>query len=120
MKAIIMAGGEGSRLRPLTCARPKPMVPIVNRPCMEHIVNLLRGQGIREIGVTLQYLPEEIQNYFGDWSRFRGQSSLLHRGYSFRHGGKREECRLLSGRDLYRDQRRCRYGLQPAGSSGFS
>ena len=41
MKAIIMAGGEGSRLRPLTCARPKPMVPIMNRPCMEHIVDLL-------------------------------------------------------------------------------
>jgi mannose-1-phosphate guanylyltransferase/phosphomannomutase len=61
MKAIIMAGGEGSRLRPLTCARPKPMVPILNRPCMEHIVDLLRSQGIREIGVTLQYLPEEIR-----------------------------------------------------------
>ncbi len=70
MKAIIMAGGAGSRLRPLTCARPKPMVPIVNRPCMEHIVNLLRDQGIREIGVTLQYLPEEIQNYFGDGQDF--------------------------------------------------
>ncbi len=70
MKAIIMAGGEGSRLRPLTCARPKPMVPILNRPCMEHIVNLLRGQGIREIGVTLQYLPEEIQNYFGTGQDF--------------------------------------------------
>jgi len=70
MKAIIMAGGEGSRLRPLTCARPKPMVPIVNRPCMEHIVNLLRDHGIREIGVTLQYLPEEIQNYFGDGKDF--------------------------------------------------
>jgi mannose-1-phosphate guanylyltransferase/phosphomannomutase len=70
MKAIIMAGGEGSRLRPLTCARPKPMVPIVNRPCMEHIVSLLRSQEIREIGVTLQYLPEEIRNYFGDGKDF--------------------------------------------------
>ena len=70
MKAIIMAGGEGSRLRPLTCARPKPMVSIVNRPCMEHIVNLLRDQGIRDIGVTLQYLPEEIQSYFGDGKDF--------------------------------------------------
>jgi mannose-1-phosphate guanylyltransferase/phosphomannomutase len=70
MKAIIMAGGEGSRLRPLTCTRPKPMVPVVNRPCMEHIVNLLRQQGIREIGVTLQYLPEEIRDYFGDGRRF--------------------------------------------------
>ena len=70
MKAVIMAGGEGSRLRPLTCARPKPMVPIMNRPCMEHILNLLRDHQVREIGVTLQYLPEEIQNYFGDGQQF--------------------------------------------------
>ncbi len=70
MKAIIMAGGEGSRLRPLTCARPKPMVPIVNSPCLEHIVNLLRDQGISEIGVTLQYMPDEIRNYFGTGKDF--------------------------------------------------
>ncbi|MGD0153192.1 MAG: sugar phosphate nucleotidyltransferase [Thermacetogeniaceae bacterium] len=70
MKAIIMAGGEGSRLRPLTCARPKPMVPIINRPCMEHIIKLLHDHQVREIGVTLQYLPEEIQNYFGDGRGF--------------------------------------------------
>ncbi len=54
-----MAGGEGSRLRPLTCALPKPMVPVLNRPCMEHIINLLRQHGIHEIAVTLQYLPED-------------------------------------------------------------
>jgi mannose-1-phosphate guanylyltransferase/phosphomannomutase len=42
LKAVIMAGGEGSRLRPLTCALPKPMVPVLNRPCMEHIIYLLR------------------------------------------------------------------------------
>ncbi len=70
MKAVIMAGGEGSRLRPLTCALPKPMVPIVNRPCMEYIVNLLRRHGIRDIAVTLQYLPEEIRSYFGDGGDF--------------------------------------------------
>jgi len=63
-----MAGGEGSRLRPLTCGLPKPMVPVLNRPCMEHIVKLLRSHGICEIAVTLQYLPEEIKSYFGDGS----------------------------------------------------
>ena len=42
MKAVIMAGGEGTRLRPLTCNRPKPMVPIVNKPVMEHIIELLK------------------------------------------------------------------------------
>lgn len=70
MKTIIMAGGEGSRLRPLTCDRPKPMVPIVNKPMMEHIVELLRRYGLSQIGVTLQYLPEQIREYFGDGSRF--------------------------------------------------
>jgi len=70
MQAVVMAGGEGTRLRPLTCNRPKPMVPIVNRPVMEHIINLLKKQGITEIFVTLYYLPEVIQNYFGDGSDF--------------------------------------------------
>ncbi|MHB8171940.1 MAG: sugar phosphate nucleotidyltransferase [Thermincolia bacterium] len=68
MKAIIMAGGEGSRLRPLTCDRPKPLTPILNRPVMEHIITLLKKHGITEIGVTLQYLPQAIQDYFGDGS----------------------------------------------------
>ncbi len=65
-----MAGGEGSRLRPLTCDRPKPMVPVMNRPMMEHIVALLKGYDLTEIGVTLQYLPEQIKNYFGDGREF--------------------------------------------------
>ena len=67
--AIIMAGGEGTRLRPLTVTRPKPMVPLVNKPMMEHVVDLLRGHGVRDIGVTLHYLPETIMSYFGDGSR---------------------------------------------------
>ncbi|MGI6658440.1 MAG: sugar phosphate nucleotidyltransferase [Dethiobacteraceae bacterium] len=70
MKAIIMAGGEGSRLRPLTCGRPKPMVPLIDRPLMEHIVALLQRQGLTEIGVTLQYLPWQIKNHFRDGREF--------------------------------------------------
>lgn len=70
MKAIIMAGGEGSRLRPLTCNMPKPMMPILGKPVMEYAVELLKKYGITEIGVTLQYLPDEIVNYFGDGSDF--------------------------------------------------
>ena len=57
MKAVIMAGGEGTRLRPLTSLRPKPMVPIVNRPIMEHIVGLCHWHGIDEIVATLQFMP---------------------------------------------------------------
>ncbi|MGI6711569.1 MAG: sugar phosphate nucleotidyltransferase [Bacillota bacterium] len=70
MKAVIMAGGEGSRLRPLTCDRPKPMVPVMDKPIMEHIIQLLYRHNLHNIGVTLMYLPEEIKDYFGDGSEF--------------------------------------------------
>jgi len=66
MKAVIMAGGEGTRLRPLTSLRPKPMVPIVNRPVMEHIVALCHWHGIDDVVATLQFMPQVIQDYFGD------------------------------------------------------
>lgn len=70
MKAVVMAGGEGSRLRPLTINRPKPMVPLVDRPVMEHIIELLKRHGITEIVVTVQYLANVIQDHFGDGSAF--------------------------------------------------
>ena len=70
MKAIIMAGGEGSRLRPLTCGIPKPMAPVMNRPVMEHSILLLKKHGIRDIGVTLRVHPEQIRDYFGDGTAF--------------------------------------------------
>ena len=68
MKAVIMAGGQGTRLRPLTSDQPKPMIPIANLPCMEHIVGLLKRHGFTDIAVTLQFMPEEIRDYFGDGS----------------------------------------------------
>jgi mannose-1-phosphate guanylyltransferase / phosphomannomutase len=70
MKAVIMAGGQGTRLRPLTSDQPKPMIPIVNLPCMEHIVGLLGRHGFTDIAVTLQFLPDEIMDYFGDGSEW--------------------------------------------------
>lgn len=70
MKAVIMAGGEGSRLRPLTSHTPKPMLPLANRPMMEHIVGLLRDHGYTEIVVTVAFLANQIRNYFGDGSEF--------------------------------------------------
>lgn len=66
MLAVVMAGGKGSRLRPLTCEKPKPMVPVANRPLLEHVLRLLAGQGWDEIALTLCYQPEKIQAYFGD------------------------------------------------------
>src|SRR5206468_4103075 len=70
MKAVVMAGGEGSRLRPLTIRRPKPMVPIAGKPVMEHILNLLKRHGITEVVVTVQYLASNIEDYFGNGSQF--------------------------------------------------
>ena len=70
MKTVIMAGGKGTRLRPLTSNQPKPMIPIVNVPCMEHIVNLLKRQGFEDILVTLEYMPDAIRGYFGDGSEW--------------------------------------------------
>jgi mannose-1-phosphate guanylyltransferase / phosphomannomutase len=70
MKAVIMAGGFGTRLRPLTSNIPKPMVPMVNRPIMEHIVELLKAHGIKDIISTLFYQPDVIMGHFGNGSNF--------------------------------------------------
>jgi mannose-1-phosphate guanylyltransferase/phosphomannomutase len=68
MKAVVMAGGEGTRLRPLTSNQPKPMVPVVGRPCMEHIVELVKQHGISDVVATLAYMPQIISGYFGGGS----------------------------------------------------
>ncbi len=60
-----MAGGQGTRLRPLTSNQPKPMVPIVGKPCMEHILELVRTHGIEDVIVTLAFMPQSIRSYFG-------------------------------------------------------
>jgi mannose-1-phosphate guanylyltransferase len=70
MKAVILAGGQGKRLRPLTYTKTKPMIPFLNKPVMEHIVTKLAGQGIDDIIITTNYKVEQIQNYFGDGSKW--------------------------------------------------
>ncbi|KJF28765.1 nucleotidyl transferase [Clostridium aceticum] len=64
MKAIIMAGGKGTRLKPLTCSMPKPMVPILNKPTMEYTIQLLKQHEIKDIAVTIAHLPTVITDYF--------------------------------------------------------
>ena len=64
MKAVIMAGGEGSRLRPLTCDLPKPMAPLCGRPALEYILELLKQHGTDEAAVTLRYLPKKVTDFF--------------------------------------------------------
>ena len=70
MKAVVMAGGEGTRLRPITANQPKPMLPVVNRPIMEHVLRLLRRHGLTETVVTVQFLASIVRNYFGDGEDF--------------------------------------------------
>jgi mannose-1-phosphate guanylyltransferase/phosphomannomutase len=77
MKAVVMAGGEGNRLRPLTSNQPKPMVPVVGKPCMEHILELLREHGMDEVIVTVAFLPQAIRSYFGE-----GETLGMQIGYS--------------------------------------
>jgi mannose-1-phosphate guanylyltransferase / phosphomannomutase len=61
-----MAGGEGTRLRPMTANQPKPMLPVVNKPIMEHVLRLLKQHGFAETVVTVQFLASLVRNYFGD------------------------------------------------------
>jgi NDP-sugar pyrophosphorylase family protein len=70
MKAVILAGGEGTRLRPLTLSLPKPVVPVVDRPFLRHQLDLLATVGVREIVFCVAYRPERIQAVFGDGSAF--------------------------------------------------
>ena len=76
MKAVILAGGNGTRLHPLSLATPKPMVKLLDKPILEHILMLLKANGFTDIGLTLRYLPGTIMDYFGD-----GASLGLHLQY---------------------------------------
>jgi NDP-sugar pyrophosphorylase family protein len=70
MKAVILAGGEGTRLRPLTLSIPKPVVPVVDRPFLRHQIDLLTAAGVTEIVFSVAYHPEKIEAVFGDGAAF--------------------------------------------------
>ena len=70
MRAMILAAGLGTRLRPLTYEMPKPMVPVLNRPVMEHIARLLAAHGFREVIANLHWFPDRVRDHFGDGSAF--------------------------------------------------
>ncbi|MDQ5821169.1 MAG: sugar phosphate nucleotidyltransferase [Actinomycetota bacterium] len=95
MKAVLMAGGEGTRLRPLTSNQPKPMVPVVGKPCMEHILELLKAHGLEDVVVTVAFLPQAIRSYFGD-----GDSLGMHIEYSVEESplGTAGSVRLATGK----------------------
>ena len=80
MKAVILVGGEGTRLRPLTCSISKAMVPILNRPFMEHLVTYLSKHNVTDIILAMGYLPDTIQSYLGDGSLFGVKLAYLVEG----------------------------------------
>ena len=70
MKAMILAAGRGTRVRPLTGRLPKPMIPIVHKPVMEMLIEHLRDHGFDQIMVNTSYLAPQIEHYFGNGERF--------------------------------------------------
>ncbi len=78
MKGMILAAGEGTRMRPLTFEMPKPMLPVLGKPIMEYLIEMFATHDIREIMVNVSYLPEQIENYFRDGRRWNVEI-----GYSF-------------------------------------
>src|SRR5674476_1262439 len=70
MRACIMCGGTGTRLRPLTFERPKPSIPLLNKPSVGHLVEHLSANGFNDIVVTLGYLGRNIEGYLGDGQKF--------------------------------------------------
>lgn len=77
MKAMVLAAGFGTRLKPITFEMPKPMVPVLDRPVMAHIVNLLYEQGFDELVANIHYFPQMISEYFGDRIVYRYEPQLL-------------------------------------------
>jgi mannose-1-phosphate guanylyltransferase len=70
MQALILVGGEATRLRPLTCNMPKAMVPVLNTPFLEHVIRYLGGHGVKDIVLAQGHLPKPMEDYFDDGSRF--------------------------------------------------
>jgi NDP-sugar pyrophosphorylase family protein len=101
MRAVILAGGEGTRLRPLTLSTPKPVVPVVDRPFLRHQIDLLVGAGVREIVFSVAYRPERVEAVFGDGSslgvriRYAVEETPLGTG-----GAVRNALPLLDGRTV--------------------
>ncbi|WP_211441874.1 sugar phosphate nucleotidyltransferase [Collimonas humicola] len=82
MKAMILAAGKGTRVRPLTYDLPKPMIPILGKPVMAYLVEYLASYGVREIMVNVSYLHHKIEEYFGDGSQYGVQIGYSFEGYT--------------------------------------
>lgn len=99
MKAVVMAGGFGTRLRPLTEDIPKPMVPVVNLPMMEHVINVLKKSSVTELIVLLFFQPDKITNYFRDGSDFGVNIQYITPGADYGTAGAVKQGSHLLGDD---------------------
>jgi mannose-1-phosphate guanylyltransferase len=100
MRAMVLAAGLGKRLRPLTFTIPKPLAPVANRPVMEHILELLAGQGFGEVVSNLSHLGERIESHFGDGSAFGVDLTFSHEEELLgTAGGVRNVSDFLTGGD---------------------
>lgn len=98
MKAVILIGGMGTRLRPLTCHKPKPLLPIANKPFLEYQFQLLRRHGIREVVLCVAYLSHEFENHFGSGSRWGLKLRYVHEKEPLGTGGAiRNAAKYLDG-----------------------
>jgi len=101
MIGIIIAGGAGTRLRPLTYVRPKPLIPVVNRPFLEYQVALLKRHGIDEIVFCTNYMAEQIASHFGDGSRFGVRMQYALEETPLGTAGAIKNAQTLAGRDTF-------------------
>src|SRR5512136_2711655 len=101
MKVCIMCGGEGTRLRPLTFERPKPCIPIVNRPSIHHLVSHLSNMGFRDVVLTLGYMGNSIEEALGDGSLFGVEITYVHEKTKLGTAGSVKNAqRYLDGQDF--------------------
>src|SRR5438309_3174050 len=86
MKAMILAAGKGTRVRPLTYDLPKPMIPVLGKPVMAYLIEHLRKHGVTEIMVNVSHLHEKIEEYFGEGEQFGVQIGYSFEGYTKEDG----------------------------------
>src|SRR5437879_4414193 len=87
VKAVILVGGEGTRLRPLTANTPKPLLPLVNRPFLDHVLYLLRAHGVDEAVMAVSYLSDHFEEQFGSGSHLGMNLTYIHEEQPMGTGG---------------------------------
>ena len=120
MQAIVLVGGEGTRLRPLTFGTPKPMVPIANVPFLARTMERLYEAGIRDVILPAGYMPQADHRLLRRRLEPRHEDHVRHRGNAARHRRRAEERRAAHHRPVLRPQRRHPHQPRPAGDAALT